>query len=154
MSRRTILKLLNKLTVSQLAELSKLSKAYISQVKNGKRPPSKKLIEALTELDRQNNNDSLDCNATLQLFLRSRREGISPNTLRDYRITLTKFLNVFGLAPTTNILNCFLNALPCPLGGKYGYFKCLRAFYNWLYSPRLSLGFRAEDNPVTWVEAP
>ena len=146
MSRPTILKSLNRLTVSQLAELSK---AYISQVKNGKRPPSKKLIEALTELDRQNNNDSLDCNAVLQLFLKSRREGISPNTLRDYRITLTKFLNVFGLAPTTNILNRSLNALPCSLGGKYGYFKCLRTFYNWLYSPRSSLGFRAKDNPVT-----
>jgi len=41
--------LLNKLTVSQLAELSKLSKPYVSQVKNGKRPPSKILIKALLE---------------------------------------------------------------------------------------------------------
>ena len=154
MSRPHSLKLLNKLTVSQLAELSKLSKAYISQVKNGKRPPSKKLIEALAELDRQNNNDSLDCNAALQLFLKSRREGISPNTLRDYKITLTKSLNALGLAPTTKTVNRFMNTLPCSLGGKYGYFKCLRAFFNWLYSPRSSLEFRAEDNPITWVEAP
>jgi transcriptional regulator with XRE-family HTH domain len=43
------LRLLNKMTVSELAELSNLSKAYISQVKHGKRPPSQKLLEALGE---------------------------------------------------------------------------------------------------------
>jgi len=146
--------MLNKRSVSELAELSKLSKAYISQVKHGKRPPSQKLVEALTKLDSANNRKSLDRYAALQLFLRSRREGISPNTIRDYRITLTKALSYLGLNPTTKTINRFLNALPCSLGGKYGYFKCLRAFYNWLYSPRSGLEFKAEDNPITWVEAP
>ncbi len=154
MSRPHTLKLLNKLSVSVLAELSKLSKSYISQVKSGKRPPSKKLIEALTKLHNSNNNKSQDCYTALNLFLRSRREGISQNTLRDYRITLSKALSYLGLHPTTKTINCFFNALPCSLGGKYGYFKCLRAFYNWLYSPRSELGFSAEDNPITWVEAP
>ena len=58
------------------------------------------------------------------------------------------------LNPTTKAINHFLNALPCSLGGKYGYYKCIRAFYNWLYSPRSGLEFKAEDNPITWVEAP
>lgn len=39
--------MLNKMPVSTMAELSKLSKSYISQVKNGKRPPSDKLLQAL-----------------------------------------------------------------------------------------------------------
>ena len=43
------LALLNKLTVSQLAKLSNVSKSYISQVKNGKCPPSKKLLQALID---------------------------------------------------------------------------------------------------------
>jgi len=40
------------------------------------------------------------------------------------------------------------------LGGKYGYFKCLRAFYNWLYSPSSAFKFKPEDNPILWVDAP
>ncbi|MFC1921576.1 tyrosine-type recombinase/integrase, partial [Chloroflexota bacterium] len=86
--------------------------------------------------------------------MKSRREGISPNTLRDYKITLSKALSYLGLNPTTKTINRFLNALPCSLGGKYGYFKCLRAFYNWLYSPRSGLDFKTEHNPITWVDAP
>jgi predicted transcriptional regulator len=37
----------NKLSVSELAALTKLSKSCISQVKNGKRNPSQKLIQAI-----------------------------------------------------------------------------------------------------------
>ncbi len=42
--QQSTLKQLNKLSVSQLAELSNLSKAYISQVKHGKCPPSQRLL--------------------------------------------------------------------------------------------------------------
>jgi len=42
-------KLLNKMTASQIAELSNLSKPYISQVKQRKHPPSGKLRLALTD---------------------------------------------------------------------------------------------------------
>ncbi|MFC1945291.1 helix-turn-helix domain-containing protein [Chloroflexota bacterium] len=41
------LKLLNKATNSELAKLSGLSKSYLSQIKNGKRPPSNKLLGIL-----------------------------------------------------------------------------------------------------------
>jgi site-specific recombinase XerD len=141
--------LLNKLPVSQLAELSNLSKSYISQVRSGKRPPSKKLLAALTELTKDK-----DCEAALELFLKSRREGISPSTLWDYRKTLRRALPCLGLRPTTKAINAYLNSLSCSLGGKYDYFKCIRAFYNWLYSPSSGLKFRPEDNPVLWVDAP
>jgi len=61
---------------------------------------------------------------------------------------------VLGLTPKPPTISHFLRSLSCSPGGKHGYFKCLRAFYNWLYSPKAGLGFKAEANPVTWVEAP
>ena len=87
-------------------------------------------------------------------FLKSRREGISPNTIRDYSNTLPRTLNVLGLKPITAKINSYLRSLTCSLGGKYGYFKNIRAFYNWLYSPRSGYPFKSENNPVTWVDAP
>jgi site-specific recombinase XerD len=141
--------MLNKLTVSKIAELSNLSKSYISQVKNGKRPPSEKLLHSISELTRNK-----DCDTALDAFLKSRREGISPNTLWDYRKTLRKALPCLGLKPTTKRINTYLISLSCSLGGKYDYFKCLRAFYNWLYSPSSGFKFRPEDNPILWVDAP
>ena len=47
--QENVVKLLNKLCVSQFAELGNLSKAYTSQVKHGKRPPSEKLLNALAQ---------------------------------------------------------------------------------------------------------
>ena len=147
-SRDHALKLLNKTSVSRLAELSNPSKAYISHVKHGKRPPSEKLFGILTQLAKRSLPKDMDFEATLVLFLKSRREGISPDTLRDYKGTLSRALVNLGLAPSTKNINKFLNSLQCSLGGKYGYFKCLRAFYNWLYSPRSGLGYKPEDNPI------
>lgn len=81
-------KLLNKLTVSELTELSNLSKAYISQVKNGKRKPSKKLLESLTKHTRYS-EPSTDY---ISLFLKSRESmGVSPRTLEFYEDRLGKF---------------------------------------------------------------
>jgi site-specific recombinase XerD len=144
--------LLNKTSVTEIAQIGGLSKSYVSQVKHGKRPPSQKFIEALRSLQPQDNTP--DYQEALDLFLKSRREGISPNTLKDYRITLSKALKVLSLTPSTADVNAFLNSLSCSLGGKYGYFKDIRAFYNWLYSPRSGLPFRPADNPITWVDAP
>jgi len=50
LSPESVPKLFNKMTVSEIAELSNLSKSYISQVKHGKRAPSQKLIESLSQL--------------------------------------------------------------------------------------------------------
>ncbi|MCX6004806.1 MAG: helix-turn-helix transcriptional regulator, partial [Chloroflexi bacterium] len=72
-------KLLNKLSVSELAELSKLSKSYISQVKNGKRNPSEKLIQAILHTCKPSKQvkDITDAATAIELFLKSRRDGIS-----------------------------------------------------------------------------
>ena len=154
MSRLTTLKLLNNLPTTELVKITQFSKSYISQVKSGHRPPSQKLFEAL---ERYTSDKKIETNSylkTVDLFLASRREGISPNTIRDYQLTLCKALKILGLSPTTKAINEFLSKLDCSLGGKYGYYKCIRAFYNWLYSPRAGLEFPPENNPVTWVEAP
>jgi len=154
MSRPFLWRLLNKYSVSKLAELTELSKSYISQIKHGKRPPSDKLIRALEKMEGGRSQTTPDFNKALSAFVKSRKEGISPNTIRDYRITLSKALAVLGVSPTTERINHYLKSLTCTLGGKYGYFKDLRAFYNWLYSPWASFGFNPQDNPITWVEAP
>ncbi len=89
--RRNIHKLLNKLTASQIAELSNLSKSYISQVKHGKRPPSEKLIQALNQFyDKHNRRNGSEIYKTTDLFLKSRRDEISPNTIIFYRKLLSK----------------------------------------------------------------
>ncbi|MDD5095019.1 MAG: tyrosine-type recombinase/integrase [Dehalococcoidia bacterium] len=155
MSRPDALKLLNKTPTSTIAKTSGLSKSYISQVKNGKREPSEKLLVALLKLQPDTHKKKQRAiDTALQQFLKSRRQGISPHTIRDYQQTLSKALYSLGLSPTTEQINRYLRSLNCSLGGKYGYFKNLRAFYNWLYSPRSGLLFKSEDNPVTWVDAP
>ena len=78
--------LLNKLTVSQIAELSNLSKPYISQVKNGKRLPSRKLLQALTDYYYNTTKGKIiaDTQKAIDLFLESRRNGLSPRTIHDF----------------------------------------------------------------------
>ncbi len=78
-SQQHTLKLLNKLTVSQLAELSNFSKAFISQVKHGTRSPSPKLLEVLVTLERPKKPDK----DYLDLFLQSRQaRGVSVDRQR------------------------------------------------------------------------
>jgi transcriptional regulator with XRE-family HTH domain len=74
------------LTVSQIAELSNLSKSYISQVKNGKRPPSKRLLLALTDYYYTTNKGRIiaDAQKAIDLYLESRRNGLSPRTIHDF----------------------------------------------------------------------
>jgi len=150
-------KLLNKLSVSQIAELSNLSKSYISQVKNGKRPPSSRLLQALTDYYYTTNKGRGVANAqkAIDLFLESRRNGISPRTTDDfYKPYLTRAIPVLGLTPTPSRINTFLNSLDCSPGRKHAYFRAIRVFYNWLYRPKSGYDLKSKDNPVIWVEAP
>ena len=151
-----IAKLLNKLSVSQLAELSKLSKSYISQVKHGKRPPSQKLMEALKQFyDQKSKRNGLTVSKAIDLFLKSRRDGLSPRTVNDfYRCYLTKAIPVLGLTPTPGVVNAFLHSLGCSEGGKHAYFRAIRVFYRWLYSPKSGFNFDDKANPIKWIDAP
>jgi integrase len=44
--------------------------------------------------------------------------------------------------------------LKCTNSGKHGYFRALRAFYNWLYSPKSGYNLSPQDNPILAVDAP
>jgi transcriptional regulator with XRE-family HTH domain len=126
-----IAKLLNKTSVTQLAELSNFSKAYISQVKHGRRPPSKKLILALTQIyNSGNNSESKETTITIELFLESRQNGISPSTITFYRKYLKKAIPAIGLTPTPRQLNSYINSLHCSAGGKHAYYRAISEFYN------------------------
>ncbi|MBA7506414.1 Tyrosine recombinase XerC [subsurface metagenome] len=122
------IQMLNKLTVSQLAELSKLSKAYISQVKNGSRPPSKRLLETLTGYNQ--------CSRTehdyFTLFLQSRKAmEVSPGTEQFYRIKLGRFLaEVNADTAQRQDIELFLLQFSNP-GNRHAYYRAIKTFYNW-----------------------
>jgi len=147
--------LLNKFNVSQLAELSKLSKAYISQVKHGKRPPSAKLINSLQQYyDKNNKLNSSEARRAIELFLKSRRDGIANSTILYYRNRLIKAIPTLGLSPTSKQLNTFFNSLTCTIGGKHSYYRAISVFYNWLYSNRSGFKLRTENNPIKLIDPP
>ena len=138
-------KMLNKMSVTRLAELSNLSKSYISQVKRGKRPPSGDLIMSLEEFyHNQNKRENGNINKAIILFLKSRREGISPGSIQFYKAYLSKAIPVIGLNPSARQLSRYLNSLKCSQGGKHAYYRAISVFYNWLYSCRSEFGYRAE----------
>jgi len=155
LSPTSALKLLNKMTASELAELSNFSKSYISQVRHKKRPPSKKLLEELQRLNRRANGKEAEVERAIYLFLESRQQGLSPGTINGfYAKYLSKAVPILGLIPTPKQINRFLSSLSCSPGGKHAYFRALRAFYNWIYSPRSGFDMKGKENPIVWVDAP
>jgi hypothetical protein len=48
----------------------------------------------------------------------------------------------------------FLNHLHCTNGGKNAYYRALRVFCNWLYSPESGYNLNPQDNPMLVVDAP
>ena len=82
----------------------------------------------------------------LAIFLKSRRQGISPRTYEFYEALLTPFVHACTLTPIS--INSFLSALTCA-NGKNAYYRAIRAFCNWLYRQ----GY-IKDNPITRVDPP
>ena len=146
MSPSRHLKLLNKYSVSELAELSKLSKAYISQVKHGKRPPSKKLLESL---GLQESKRAIPEKDYLALFLQSRRAiEVSPTTLKFYNSKLGNFIDSVNLDRANQqqieqFLLKFTNT-----GNRHTYYRALKTFYLWR-EQTFSL-----PNPMRLLKAP
>jgi len=87
-------------------------------------------------------------------FLDSRRQGLSPHTLKFYQTYLYRSLKVIGTSTSFQDINKFLDSLRCSNGGKHAYYRALRAFYNWLYSPKSNIHLKYEDNPIFYVDAP
>jgi len=137
------------LGVSQLAELSNLSKAYISQVKHGKRSPSQKLLDALASLEKQKKPDK----DYLGLFMQSRQAlGVSPRTLRYYRERLSKFVaNVNYVKASRQSIEQYLYSIPpnqYGLATRHASYRTIKTFYRWL-SREYGL-----PNPMTGISAP
>jgi integrase/recombinase XerD len=121
------------MTVSQLAELSNLSKSYISQVKHGKCPPSQRLLDAIDNWAGKRHPQK----DYLSLFLQSRQAmGVSPRTLGFYNERLTKFTaQVDCLKASRHDIERFLNSIPSNhygLGTRHATFSALKTFYRWL----------------------
>ena len=79
---------------------------------------------------------------------------MSPRTLDFYRGYLRRAGNVVGLDVGGEDIRCFLSGLSCSLGGQHAYYRSLRAFFNWLYSPSSGFGLKAWDNPILAVDPP
>ncbi|MBI4186723.1 MAG: tyrosine-type recombinase/integrase [Chloroflexi bacterium] len=129
MSPQSCLKLLNNLSVSQLAELSKLSKSYISQVKHGKCPPSQKLLESLFHFWIQHTKTQTNY---LAQFLQSRQASeASSGSLLFYRVKLSRFLNDLNAdTATSRDIEEFLLQFHNP-GNRHAYYRVIKTFYNW-----------------------
>ena len=143
-----VARLLNKLTVTELARLSNLSKSYISQVKHGKCPPSQKLIEALTR-------EAITETETnyLNQFLQSREAmGVSPRTLVFYKERLSKFvMAVDYLKASRQQIQRYLNSIPpnrYGLSTRHATFRAIKTFYRWL-NAEFGIG-----NPMAGMPAP
>ena len=116
------------MSVSTLAELGNFSKAYISQVKNGKRPPSPKLISILEESVKPV-KPTIDY---YELFMQSRlAKEISPTTIRFYKVKLGRFLEeVNPDKAKQQQIEKFLLQFPNP-GNRHGYYQVIKTFYIW-----------------------
>ena len=87
-------------------------------------------------------------------FLKSRREGLSTNTIDFYDGYLSRANPVIGFHVTGQDIAHFLDKLRCGNGGKHAYYRVLRAFYNWLYSRKSGYNLNPQDNPILAVDAP
>ncbi len=123
-------------------------------MKHGKRPPSIKLLRALEQYSISNTKNRDNIQNAIDLFIKSRRNGISPSTTAFYLKYLRKSIPALGLSPTSRQLNHYLNALSCSQGGKHAYYRAISVFYNWLYSPRSGFRFNGERNPMALIESP
>jgi len=64
----------------------------------------------------------------LALFIASRRQGTSQQTIRFYKICLKPFLGKYPL--TSQGINAFLSSLKCG-NAKHAYYRAIRALCNW-----------------------
>ena len=76
--------------------------------------------------------------------------GLSPQTIRFYKVYLTRFLgSVYKpvLELTKADISRFINALTCSPGGKHAYFRSIRAFYKWAQSESLIADIPRMESP-------
>ncbi len=91
---------------------------------------------------------------TINQFIESRREGLSPLSIKYYYTYLKRARQVVGLNVSGQDITHFLKSLKCTPGGKHAYYRVLRTFYNWLYSRKSGYKLNIQDNPIFDVDAP
>ncbi|MFC1972124.1 tyrosine-type recombinase/integrase [Chloroflexota bacterium] len=79
-------------------------------------------------------------------FVRSRRQRISPQSIRFYRICLRPFLGKYSL--TSQGINAFLSSRKCT-NGRHAYYRAIRAFCNWAVKEG-----HLTENPLVKVDVP
>ncbi len=74
--------------------------------------------------------------------------SLPPGETRDrfYAVYLSKCFPPLELGSKSPEINSFIFSRKC--GGQHAYFRTLRAFYNWAFSPASGLGLRPEDKPI------
>lgn len=87
-------------------------------------------------------------------FLKSRRHGLSLRTLEFYRGYLSRAREAIGFQVKGQDIVIFLDRLSCSNGGRHAYYRALRAFYNWAYSPKSGFCLNPQRNPVAFLDAP
>ena len=120
--------MLNTLSVTEISLLSKFSKAYISQVKKGTRPPSNRLLKILEEYQVSTKTEIDYYN----LFKVSRQSmQVSPGTEQFYRIKLGRFFHEVNVDKATKQdIEIFLLQFGNP-GNRNAYYRAIKTFYNW-----------------------
>ena len=76
--------------------------------------------------------------------------GLSPQTIRFYKVYLTRFLGSIYkpvLELTKADISRFINGLTCSPGGKHAYFRSIRAFYKWAQSESLIADIPRMESP-------
>ncbi len=87
-------------------------------------------------------------------FIKSRRQGLSPLSIDFYEGYLKLANPIIGLQVNGQDIARFLDNLGCTNGGKHAYYRVLRVFYNWLYSPKSGYNLNLQTNPILAVESP
>jgi integrase len=80
------------------------------------------------------------------LFIASRRQGISPQSIRFYRICLKPFIDKYPL--TSQGIRDFLGTRRCG-NGRHAYYRAIRAFCNWAVKEG-----HMTQNPLARVDVP
>ena len=170
-------------SLRQLARELGVSHSYLSQVKHGKRPASSKVVSKMVsivpglkdtkddvpgralcynspcitgELCRGSTEDFGDASThkLVSTFIKSRRQGLSPLTIKFYSKYLARASVVVGFNITGQSISLFLNSLNCTNGGKHAYYRALRALYTWLYSRKSGYNLNVQSNPILLVDSP
>jgi integrase len=166
-----------------------VSRTYVTLLIQGKRKPSQKLVDKLTQLMFTANLDknqqmkgplaqlaeqltlnqpvggsspprlttavlnvkanqlvSTSANFLFEEFIKSRRQGTSPQTIRFYKICLKPFLEKYPL--TSQGINAFLSSLKCG-NAKHAYYRAIRALCNWAVKEG-----HITQNPLAKVDVP